>query len=505
MVNALMRRRRLHPKQRVPPSQAQEGTVRIRTFTMLARSLFALVLLVNASGSLSLTLPSSDEKKRLERFEKEVDELRDRLKIPGLSAVIVKDQKVLWAKGFGFADLENRIPATPDTLYSIASLAKTFAATLVLQLVEQGKLDLDEPISHYSSDFKDDSVRIKHLLSHTSNGTPGERFRYDGSRFDYLTAVIEKKIGKPFVNIVVETFFDPLGMSSSVPYHNVVADADKWVASLGKEHLDRYRKHLTRLAQPYAYYGDGETIHDSYPPQDFIGAAAGLLSTVRDLAKYDIAIDRHVFLKKKTQEKAWTPFVSNSGERLPYGLGWFVTDYHGLKLVWHYGQWGTGFSAMYLKVPEKNVSLVVLANSEALADHGGEDLTSNVFVCRFLGLWGYAYDCERSSLTELAKWIEQRKAKGHVAVRVDPNILEAYVGQYQFETLDNRIFTITREGDRLFVTQTKGSKTELFAESESRFFLKMRPYQLVFTKGEGQTAQLEIVEGEKTYHSKRIK
>ncbi len=400
----------------------------IRTFTMLARSLFALALLVNASGLLSQTLPSSDDKKRLERFEKEVDDLRNRLKIPGLSAVIVKDQKVLWVKGFGFADLENRTPATPDTLYSIASVTKTFAATLVMQLVEQGKLDLDEPISHYSSDFKDDTVRIKHLLSHTAHGTPGERFQYDGNRFDYLTAVIEKKTGKRFLEVIVETFFDPLEMSSSVPYHNVVDDADKWVASLGKKHLDRYRENLARLAQPYTYYGDGETVHDTYPPKDFIGAAAGLLSTVQDVAKYDIAIDRHVFLKKETQEKAWTPFVSNGGERLPYGWGWFVTDYHGLKLIWHYGHWGTGFSATYVKVPEKNVSIVMLANSEALADHGGEDLTTNVFVCRFLGLWGHAYDCERNSQTALAKWIEQRRAKGRVAVRVAPNILEAYVG-----------------------------------------------------------------------------
>ena len=90
-------------------------------------------------------------------------------------------------------------------------------------------------------------------------------------------------------------------------------------------------------------------------------------------------------------------------------------------------------------------------------------------------------------------------------MRVDSNILEAYGGQYQFETLDNRIFTITREGDRLFVTFPEGPKMELFAESESRFFLKIRPYQFVFTKREGQTAQLEIVEGEETFHSKRIK
>ena len=97
-----------------------------------------------------------------------------------------------------------------------------------MQLVEQGKLDLNEPMSHYSTDFKDDSVKIKHLLSHTSSGTPGERFKYDGNRYDYLTAVIEKKTGKPFVEVVVKTFFDPLGMSESVPYHNVVQDADKW-------------------------------------------------------------------------------------------------------------------------------------------------------------------------------------------------------------------------------------------------------------------------------------
>jgi hypothetical protein len=284
-----------------------------------------------------------------------------------------------------------------------------------------------------------------------------------------------------------------------------VKDADKWVASLGKGRLDRYRKNLTRLAQPYGYYGAGETIHSVYPPQDFIGAAAGLLSTVRDLAKYDIAIDRHVLLEKATQEKAWTPFVSNGGERLPYGLGWFVTDWHGLKLVSHYGQWGTGFSALYIKIPESNVSVVILANSEALADHGYENIANNVFVCSFLGVWGHAHDCERNSGAELAKWIEERKAKGRVAIRVDPDILESYVGQYQFEKLDNRIYTITREGARLFFNRPEGTKIELFAESASRFFLKVRTYQLVFTRAEGETARLEIVEGEQTFHSKRIK
>jgi CubicO group peptidase (beta-lactamase class C family) len=521
--------------------------------TTLALSLFASVLLVSAAGALSQPLPStsnsdpkSQEKKRLERYERQVEELRTLLKIPGMSVAIVKDQKVLWAKGFCFADLENRVAVTPDTVFHLASITKTFAATLIMQLVEQGKLDLDEPMSRYSSDFKDDSVKIKHIISHTSRGTPGERFQYSGNRYGYLTKVIEQKHGKPFLNVIVETFFDPLGMSSSVPYHNVVADRDKWKASLGSDHLDRYRHNISRLSPGYTLYGDREIIQVPYPLPGYVGASAGLLSTVLDMAKYDAALDRHVFLKKETQEKAWTAFVSNSGKRLPYGLGWFVMDYHGLKLTWHTGHWGTGFSALYLKVPEKNVSLVLLANSEALVDHQYQigqlmvdDVVNNVFASAFLRLFvfedmqgrqlpdpkwtldtgefvneitrlskesaGYTYDCERTSQTALAKWRENRRAQARVAIQVDPKVLETYVGKYQFEIPPNHVHTISREGDRLFIDWPKDFKAELFAESESTFFFKVSPVQLKFIKNEKQATQLEFLTGGQTLQMKRIK
>jgi CubicO group peptidase (beta-lactamase class C family) len=489
----------------------------INLFKILARMFFALILLVNAIGLSARGLPrrnsqdsATKDRKRLEHFEAEVDDLRARLKIPGMSAVIIKDQKVIWIKGFGFADLENKVPATPDTLFHLASVTKTFASMLIMQLVEQGKLDLDEPMSHYSTDFKDDSVKIKHIITHTSAGTPGERFQYDGNRYDYLTAVIEKKTGKRFGELVVKTFFDPLGMSNSVPYHHIVVDADKWTVSLGKEHIDRYQKSLERFAQPYAYYGNGEIIHTDYPYPEFIGAAAGMLSTVRDMAKYDIAIDQHAFIKKETQEKAWTPLISNSGKRLPYGLGWFVMDYHGNRLIWHTGDWGSGFSAFYFKVPEKNLSLIMLANSEALVEHQysiGEvmvdDAVRNVFVCSFLGAWDLAYGCEKNSQTAMARFIEQRRASGKVAISVSPQVLESYVGKYQFETLGNRIFNITREGDKLFVQET-GKPFQVFAESDTRFFLKDRTWSLVFTKRENQAAELSIVEGQASFPGKRI-
>jgi len=426
---------------------------------------------------------SQTTEQRVASFEAQVEELRKQLKIPGMSAVIVKDQKVLWAKGFGLADQEKQIAATPDTLYHIASLTKTFAATLIMQLVEQGKLDLNEPMSHYSSDFKDDSVKIKHLLSHTSEGTPGDRYQYSGNRYDYLTAVIEKQYGKSFRELIARTFLDPLGMAESVPSHDVVNDP-KWSEAFGKDYLDRYQTNLTKLAVPYTVYGE-EIIRAPYPPKG-VGAAAGLLSTVVDMAKYDAAIDQHVFIKPETQALAWTPFVSNAGQPLPHGLGWFAENYRGLKLIWHYGHWGTGFSATYLKVPEKNLSLILLANSEALSDPfyrtGG--IETNVFACTFLRLFvfegGNDYGCDRVSRDAVKNWLERRRERARRVVKADPKSFVSYVGMYQLN--EQRTFVVTREGDRLFIDIPRGNVSEMFAEAEGKFFLKNFDAQIRFVK-----------------------
>src|SRR5829696_8063519 len=115
---------------------------------------FVLTAILVTSAAPANTQSSGDERgdrKRFERFEKRVHELRSILKVPGISAVIVKDQKVRWTGGFGFADIEKQTSAMPDTLFHIASLSKTFGATLIMQLVEQGKLSLDEPASRYST------------------------------------------------------------------------------------------------------------------------------------------------------------------------------------------------------------------------------------------------------------------------------------------------------------------------------------------------------------------
>ena len=516
-------------------------------FKQLVKYLLILVSLANVSGGAQAQnqskgispQASSRDKKQIERFEKQVEELLAVLIIPGMSAVIVKNKKVLWAKGFGFADLEKRTPATPDTLYHIASLTKTFAATLIMGMVEREKLSLDEPVLKYSSDFKDDTVKIKHLLSHTSEGTPGEKYQYSGDRYAHLTAVIEKITGKPFRQIIVETFLDSLDMSGSVPGHDVMDKADYWSELLGRGNLNRYEIKLKLLAQPYRLYGGSELVRVPYPPRD-IGAAAGLLSNVIDMAKYDVALDRHMFLKQETQDQAWTPFVSNSGKKLPHGLGWFVEDYHGLKLIWHFGHWGTGFSATYLKIPEQDLSLILLANSESLSAGfyrtGG--IESNPFACSFLRLFlfedvagrtlpdpnwsksanefsaelarlkkqanGYAYHCEAISHASMLKRLEDSRANARRSIKIDLSIYDAYVGKYELNA--NRTFTVSKENNRLLIDIPRGYKSELLPETESKFFLKIGDMEIRFDKDEkGQALAIEIKTNGQTLRAKRIK
>ena len=457
----------------------------------------------------------------VEAFERRVEAHRDALKIPGLSFVVLKDGEVISARGFGYADVERRIPATPDTLYHIASLTKTFTAILIMRLVERGQLDLDEPVSRYSDEFKDDSVRIKHLLSHTSEGTPGEKFSYNPQRFEYLKAVLEKKVGVPLRQQFVETFLDPLGMRDSVPGPDVADDDTTW-AVLGAANLARYRKTLQSFARPYTYWGKGETVYAGYPPRDF-WASAGLLSTVNDLAKYDMAVDSHKLLKAETLARAWTPFLSNAGQPLAHGLGWYVTDYRGTRLVWHYGHWGTGFSALYVKVPAQRLTFIALSNSEALADHQfkvGQDVTNNLFACSFLNVFepavanragtkgsrgvpssGPANDCERSSREALERWLDDRRAGARKEIALDPKLAAAYAGRYQ---LPRRVLTVTEEGGRLYIDVPKGDRSELFAETSSKFFLKIRPWTFTFVKEGSKVIRLELLDGGETVIGQRV-
>jgi len=153
------------------------------------------------------------------KLEQQLDELRQRHSVPGLSVAVLEKQTVAWSKGFGVQDRERQIAATAATPYRIASLTKTFASTLLMQLFEQGKLDLEEPIRRYlpEGSLNRDDIRIRHVFTHTSDGTPGERYSYNGSRFSALTFVIERLSGRPFRELLASAILDKLDMSRSAP------------------------------------------------------------------------------------------------------------------------------------------------------------------------------------------------------------------------------------------------------------------------------------------------
>jgi CubicO group peptidase (beta-lactamase class C family) len=301
----------------------------------------------------------------------------------------VHERRIIWERGFGYQDLDRRIATTPDTPYRIASLTKTFSSTLLMQCVERGTLDLDEPIRRYTAAIPEAAATVRHVMTHTSAGTPGVRFQYDGSRFAALTAVVDACSGRPFRVTLAEEILGPLGMRDSVPGQDLENPAPAVAALFDAETLDRYRRVISRLATPYTFVPGQGVVRTGYPPLE-INAAAGLISTIRDLARYDAAIDDRRFLRDSTQAVAWTNARSTTtGQLLPHALGWFRQEYRGRSVIWHYGSWAQ-FSALYVKVPERDFTLLLLANSGGLSSYfplGNGDVTSSSFARLFLRLF----------------------------------------------------------------------------------------------------------------------
>lgn len=329
------------------------------------------------------------DQERLAQFQQSLDSLRRQYGIPGLSAAIVSNGRIIWEGGFGFQDVENQIPATPDTPYRIASITKTFASMMLMRCVERGTLNLDTPMRSYTSGIADSRVTVRHPFTHTSQSSPpGEKFTYSGDRYNFLTPVIDACGGQPFREALAKTILDRLEMRDSVPGQDMEFPSPQVAAMFTPETLQRYTRVIQRLAKPYVVDSGGRAILSAYPPRG-IAAAAGLISTVRDMARFDAAIDQHILLQPQTQQQAWTNHVNSKGQRLPHALGWFVQTYGSERFIWHYGYWGT-FSALYLKVPGRNITLILLANSSGLsapfsnALGGAGDVLGSPFAVRFL-------------------------------------------------------------------------------------------------------------------------
>ena len=326
--------------------------------------------------SFTLSLAADIPKEKLDAFFKE--------KIakgvsPSISAAVVKDGKVVYAKGFGFADLENSVPATPESVYRIGSITKQFTATMIMQLVREGKLKLDQPFQTILPETPKawEKVTVRQLLNHTSgikgytevkglfedaalkpttpagilktvekdplDFEPGTKWNYNNTAFEVLGMIIEKLDGRKYGQSLNARILTPVGMT------NTYFTSESTIV-----------KHR---AQGYSPDGKGFK-HAPYLNMDWPFAAGSMESTTLDLAKWDAALYGDKILPQSSLKEMWTPTILTSGKKEDYGFGWGLGKLNGTDLVQH-GGGIHGFITFIRRAPQKGLTVIVLTNSDS--------------------------------------------------------------------------------------------------------------------------------------------
>jgi CubicO group peptidase (beta-lactamase class C family)/pimeloyl-ACP methyl ester carboxylesterase len=335
-----------------------------QSVSLFLRRPFPVVLTVFAVGLASAARLDGQELARLtgekehaQAFDREVGALARRLNLPGLVVVVARDGKIVHKVELGYADVDAKTPATADRIFWLASVTKPFVATLIMQRVEQGTVRLDDRmIDHWFPSFfpirMTAEYRLRHVLGHTAQGTPGRTFVYNGGRFGFVYGVFEKAGGQPLKEQLIQRILKPLKLGSTLPG---IGDG-------------RYKELRPRLVTPYRY---DSAQHKNQAARDVLRmgdlfASSGMASSATDLVRFAHALDTDELLSAESHAVMTRPAISTDGHALPYGVGWFSQDHGGERLVWHYG-YGNADSALLLRVPRQKLTLVALANSDRLS------------------------------------------------------------------------------------------------------------------------------------------
>jgi CubicO group peptidase (beta-lactamase class C family) len=323
----------------------------------------------------------------LSLFSGYLEALRSQSGIPGLAAAIVGDTDVLWVQTFGQQNIESGARTRADALFHFDGLTQLVTASMVLQCADQRRLSLDQPIGDFTPNSPDANATVAQVLTHTS-GVPGNlTFAYNTARLDSLRFVVETCARMTFRQAFTGTI-EQLGMMESVPGPDAaspnLSNADIATADTARRYVDL----LGRLATPYSVNAQLVPTRSQYNVPT-LTAAAGLISNVFDFAKFDLALRNQRLFTADTLAKAWKNPVNAGGQVLPHGMGWFVQTYNGEPVVWQYGVGPNASSSLVLTLPNRNVTLLLLANSDGLAKPStlsAGDVTVSPFARVFLGL-----------------------------------------------------------------------------------------------------------------------
>ena len=318
-------------------------------------------------------------------FSDYLESLRVQAGIPGLSVAVVGTNDILWEGAFGEQDLQRAVATRTDTPFHLDGVTQVFTASLVLRCVEEGRLSLDDKIGQFTSGSPDASASIHDVLTHTTASAGGLQFAYRPERLEPLSFAVTACTGESFRETLGK-LLDRLGMSDSVPGPDVIhmVPTAEYVPP-----VERYRNVLARLATPYASDSQGRPGASQYPATT-LTPAAGLISTVRDFAKFDLALRNGILLLDETLALAWGPPVGHDGQPLPHGLGWFVQTYNGEPVVWQFGVGDNASSSLVAIAPKRGLTMILLANSDGLAKPfalAAGDLTLSPFARLFLEMF----------------------------------------------------------------------------------------------------------------------
>jgi CubicO group peptidase (beta-lactamase class C family) len=505
----------------------------------------------------------------------------------GCAALVARNGQIIYKKGFGMANLELSVPMQPDMVFRIGSITKQFTAVAILQLMEQGKLSLQDEITKFIPDYPTQAykITIEHLLTHTSGiksytnvpefqkyirtdmkpeevinmfknlpmeFAPGTKYNYNNSGYFLLGYIIEKVSGKTYQQYIEENFFKPLGMTSSL---------------YGSD-----SKIVRNRASGYQPDGDGVKNADMMS-MTLPYSAGSIQSTVEDLFKWNQAVHAYKLVKKETIEKAFTEYKLADGKGTKYGYGWMFYEVQGSPTIEHGGAIN-GYLTNAIYLPKEDVFVAVFSNNNAKSPALGSLLMAGIAIGKpynrteitideaTLEQYKGIYENEEGVLREIsrdgAKLFSQRKggekllvkpfdkdkffydnsltilkfgrdASGSVTeivmddrgtvtvwkrtdkpfdtrkeIKVPEAVLAQYVGEYELQP--GFILAVTKEGDRLLTQATGQSKFEVFAETETKFFLKVVEASIEFVKDDsGKFTKLILNQGGRKMEAKRVK
>lgn len=343
-----------------------------RILTLALFAAFACVPTTQAQSSFTFSL-----------FERYLNALREQAGIPGLAAAVVQDGAVVWERGFGLANIASAVPVTPDTPFPITQLTQAVGASLILNYcIESGEATLDDRVQRWSAPFPEPTTTFRQLLSHSS--TSG--FQYNAVRFAGLTTAAEECSDRPFPLLVHEQILDRFGMTSAVPGGDVAVSGTPIRQIFPTPTLNKFRETLGRMATGYRVDDNRRPSPSLYRVGSF-NTGDGLVASVHDLALFEAALDAGAIVRRSYLDETVWVRAPNS----PMGLGWFVQQIDGRRIVWHFGIAPSAYSALVIKVPAQRVTLVLLANSDGLSAQfplATGDLTVSPFARIFLTLLG---------------------------------------------------------------------------------------------------------------------